>query len=92
MRRLIMALIVALALTGACGQLAAKKIATYGVAFYNLENLFDTINNNGKYDLEFSPKGSYRWDGKKYWSKIRNIGYSISQMTTRTTPDGPAVI
>ena len=92
MRRLITALIVSLALTGACGQLAAKKIATYGVAFYNLENLFDTINNNGKYDLEFSPKGFYRWDGKKYWSKIRNIGYSISQMTTRTTPDGPAVI
>lgn len=92
MRRLITALIVSLALTGACGQLAAKKIATYGVAFYNLENLFDTINNNGKYDLEFSPKGSYRWDGKKYWSKIKNIGYSISQMTTRTTPDGPAVI
>lgn len=92
MRRLITALIVSLALTGAAGQLAAKKIATYGVAFYNLENLFDTINNNGKYDKEFSPEGSYRWDGKKYWSKIKNIGYSISQMTTRTTPDGPAVI
>ena len=45
MRRLITALIVSLALTGAAGQLAAKKIATYGVAFYNLENLFDTINN-----------------------------------------------
>ena len=37
---------------------AQKKFATFGVAFYNLENLFDTINNNGKYDLEFSPAGS----------------------------------
>ncbi len=71
---------------------AQKKAAVYGVAFYNLENLFDTINNNGKYDKEFSPEGSNRWDGKKYWSKISNIGYSISQMTTRTTPDGPAII
>ncbi len=71
---------------------AQKKAAVYGVAFYNLENLFDTINNNGKYDKEFSPEGSNRWDGKKYWSKIRNLGYSISQMTTRTTPDGPAII
>ncbi len=37
-----------------------KRYATYGVAFYNLENLFDTINNNGKYDKEFSPSDSYR--------------------------------
>ena len=69
-----------------------KKVATFGVAFYNLENLFDTINNNGKYDLEFSPAGSRKWDGKKYWSKIKNLSYAISQMTTRTTPKGPAVI
>lgn len=69
-----------------------KKVATFGVAFYNLENLFDTINNNGKYDLEFSPAGSHKWDGKKYWSKINNLGYAISQMATKTTPIGPAVI
>ncbi len=69
-----------------------KMYRTFGVAFYNLENLFDTINNNGKYDFEFSPQGSYRWDGAKYWKKINNIAYSISQMTTKTTPIGPAVI
>lgn len=71
---------------------AQRRYATYGVAFYNLENLFDTINNNGKYDLEFSPKGGNRWDGYKYWKKIRNMAYAISQMTTATTPKGPAVI
>jgi len=69
-----------------------RKFNTYGVAFYNLENLFDTINNNGKYDLEFSPKGNNKWDGYKYWKKIRNMAYVISQMTTATTPKGPAVI
>lgn len=67
-----------------------RKVATFGVAFYNLENLFDTINNNGKYDLEFSPQGSRKWDGKKYWSKINRLAYTISQMTTKTTPLGPA--
>lgn len=92
MRRIHIALTLAVLLLGAAMAGAQKKAAVYGVAFYNLENLFDTINNNGKYDLEFSPAGSYRWDGKKYWQKIRNIGYSISQMTTRTTPDGPAII
>lgn len=69
-----------------------KKMQMFGVAFYNLENLFDTINNNGKYDLEFSPNGKNRWDSHKYWSKIKNLSYAISQMTTKATPMGPAVI
>lgn len=69
-----------------------KKLATYSVAFYNLENLFDTINNNGKYDFEFSPQGSHKWDGHKYRSKLNRLAYAISQLTTRLTPDGPAVI
>lgn len=69
-----------------------KQFMVLGVAFYNLENLFDTINNNGKYDLEFSPNGAKKWDGKKYWSKINNMAYSISQMTTKTMPMGPAII
>lgn len=69
-----------------------KKMQMFGVAFYNLENLFDTINNNGKYDVEFSPKGKNNWDGHKYRSKLHNLSYAISQMTTSATPMGPAVI
>lgn len=69
-----------------------KRARVFGAAFYNLENLFDTINNNGKYDLEFSPKGSRKWDGNKYWVKINNIAYAISQMKNKITPMGPAVI
>lgn len=69
-----------------------RKYKVYGVAFYNLENLFDTINNNGKYDLEFSPQGARRWDGRKYWSKINNLARAIASMKTATTPMGPAVI
>lgn len=70
----------------------AKGPQTYGVAFYNLENLFDTINNNGKYDREFSPEGDRKWDSRKYWSKINRLSYAISQLTTKTTPEGPAII
>lgn len=69
-----------------------KKMQMFGVAFYNLENLFDTINNNGKYDLEFSPAGKNVWNGHKYRSKLKNLSYAISQMTTTATPMGPAVI
>lgn len=94
LRKLAAFLAVALMLTGSVLPVRAqgKKVATFGVAFYNLENLFDTINNNGKYDLEFSPGGNRKWDGRKYWSKIKNMSYAISQMTTATTPMGPACI
>lgn len=76
----------------AYSQESKKQFRVYGVAFYNLENLFDTINNNGKYDLEFSPQGKNKWDGAKYRSKLHNLSYAISQLTTKTTPAGPAVI
>lgn len=73
-------------------QTQAKKYMNFGVAFYNLENLFDTINNNGKYDIEFSPEGKNKWDTHKFNSKLKNMSYTISQMKTKTTPDGPAMI
>ena len=64
-----------------------------GIAFYNLENLFDTIPNNPENrDEEFTPGGQRQWDGRKYWSKIHNLAYAISQFTTPTTPYGPAII
>ena len=71
---------------------ADYQYRVYGVAFYNLENLFDTINSNGSYDVEFSPKGARQWDSHKYWSKIHNMAYAISQLTSKTTPNGPAII
>ena len=72
---------------------AGKKMQAAGIAFYNLENLFDTIPNNPENrDLEFTPDGKNQWDGRKYWSKIHNMAQAISQFTTRTTPNGPAII
>ncbi|MDD6900745.1 MAG: endonuclease/exonuclease/phosphatase family protein, partial [bacterium] len=59
------ALVLALAIPFVCinAQEATSKkgYVMYGVAFYNLENLFDTINTNGTYDLEFSPNGARQW-------------------------------
>lgn len=69
-----------------------KRYNVYGVMFYNLENLFDTINSNGTYDLEFSPHGARQWNTDKYYKKLHNLAYAISQMTTPATPYGPAVI
>lgn len=69
-----------------------KKFIVRGIAFYNLENLFDTINSNGSYDLEFSPNGARQWNTQKYTLKISNMARVITNMVTSTTPNGPAAI
>ena len=71
---------------------AKKQYQVFGVAFYNLENLFDTINANGTYDLEYSPQGARKWNGMKYRNKIANLARAIASFTTPTTPNGPAFI
>jgi len=42
------------------------------VAFYNVENLFDTIDSSLD-DDEFLPGGARRWNSSKYFRKINNI-------------------
>lgn len=72
---------------------AFAQVQVAGIAFYNLENLFDTIPNNplGR-DLEYTPNGKNQWDSRKYNNKIEKLSYAISQLTTKTTPNGPAII
>ena len=90
---LVLALVAVLGLGSANAQEKKAGMQVAGIAFYNLENLFDTIPNNplGR-DAEFTPNGSRQWDGVKYWKKIHNMAYAISQMPTKTTPKGPAII
>lgn len=73
------------------GQKARYQV--FGVAFYNLENLFDTIPNNPLgLDAEFTPRGSRQWTGDRYKSKIKNLATAICNFPTSTTPNGPAFI
>lgn len=43
------------------------------VVFYNLENLFDTINDPDKHDEEFLPDGAKKWNSVKYQKKLSNM-------------------
>lgn len=62
------------------------------IAFYNIENLFDTINQENVIDEEFLPDGLNAWNSNKYWEKEKNIAEVISQIGTDMTPDGPAIL
>ena len=81
-----------------CGMLLSafaqeKKYSMYAVGFYNLENLFDTIHDEGKNDYEYLPQGTGRWNGLKYFSKLKNMSTVLSELGTDRLPNvGAAVI
>jgi len=69
-----------------------KRFALYGVSFYNLENLFDTIHDYRKNDYEFLPNGKNKWGTMKYTAKLKNMAKVISELCTDKHPMGAAVI
>ncbi|MBT8187932.1 MAG: endonuclease [Croceitalea sp.] len=50
------------------------------IAFYNLENLFDTKNNPYSLDDDFTPKGFKKWDNKRFFKKTRKLAKAISKI------------
>ena len=44
------------------------------VVFYNVENLFDTIDDKHKNDNEFLPGSEKEWGSERYQQKIANLG------------------
>ncbi|MCQ2348683.1 MAG: endonuclease/exonuclease/phosphatase family protein [Paludibacteraceae bacterium] len=65
-----------------------KDLQVRCIAFYNLENLFDTIHDEGKNDYEYLPDGGMKWTSLKYEHKIKNMAYAISQLGTDYDPRG----
>ena len=45
----------------------------FRIVFYNVENLFDTINEPGKNDDAFTPSGDRRWNSYRLDNKLNNL-------------------
>lgn len=61
---------------------ASAQSKRYTALFYNVENLFDTIQDPTIYDTEFIPSGNKEWNSAKYNKKLDNLEklfYSIAQ-------------
>jgi len=58
----------------------------FSIVFYNVENLFDTINSQGINDSDFTPEGRYNWDTEKYFDKIEKISEVLFTIDS-TFPD-----
>ncbi|MCB0458752.1 MAG: endonuclease [Flavobacteriaceae bacterium] len=64
----------------------------YTVAFYNLENLFDIYDDLDMLDDDFTPKGTKKWNAKKYSRKVKKMASVISQIGVKETGFPPAII
>ena len=69
-----------------------KTYKIHTVAFYNLENLFDTINDPNKFD-EYSPIMELKTDKDVvYKKKVRNMARVIAEIGKDVSNNSPAII
>lgn len=74
----------------AYSQQKTYKIRT--VAFYNVENLFDTINDPLKFDDDRTPDGKDKWTTKHYRDKVQKIAKVLSEIGSEKTNTSPDII
>src|SRR6476469_4926725 len=71
---------------------AQQAYKTAIVAFYNLENFYDTIDNPSINDEDFLPNGAKNYNSKIYHTKVEHLATVVSQIGTDINPDGAAFI
>ncbi len=65
----------------------AQNKTTIYVANWNVQNLFDTIDDPDKRDEEFTPSSEIRWTEEKLKIKLDNLAKVINEMNDCTGPD-----
>lgn len=62
------------------------------VAFYNLENLFDTVDNPETNDDDYTPQGRKKWNQYRYDQKIKKLSKAIAQIGENSTKKPPILV
>lgn len=65
---------------------AGLSAPRYRVAFWNVENLFDTENDTLANDDDFTPRGANRWSRRRYSAKLTHLCQTLVALAER--PDG----
>lgn len=69
-----------------------KKYLLRTIAFYNVENLFDTENDPFTFDDDRTPTGKDRWTEEKYEDKLKKLSFVISDIGREQSGISPAII
>jgi len=73
----------------------AQDMHTYRIrklAFYNLENLFDTVDDSLIFDDDRTPEGKYRWTVERYREKIAHLSAVLAEIGSTVSPYSPDLI
>lgn len=54
-----------------------RSLAGEAIVWYNVENLFDTIDDPRTNDADFLPDGDLRWNGKRYQRKLERLAQAL---------------
>ena len=92
MRRIHYSLVLSiLYLTVSFGQ-NSKTYKVNTIAFYNLENLFDTENDPITFDDDRTPEGKDHWTKEIYQDKLKNMARVIAEIGADVSGTTPAII
>ncbi len=69
-----------------------KGDSIYTIAFYNLENLFDTEDDPKTLDDDFTPSGFKKWSLKRYKRKLYKLAKTISEIGNEKTKTSPVLV
>lgn len=69
-----------------------KQYMVRSVAFYNTENLFDTINDPNVRDGDRTPTGEMRWNTELYTDHLNKIAKVIAEIGSDVTQKHPDII
>jgi predicted extracellular nuclease len=64
----------------------------YTIAFYNLENLFNTSDDKHTLDRDFTPNGKKKWTERRYRKKLNNLSNTISRIGKETALKPPVLV
>ncbi len=70
----------------------SKKYKIRTIAFYNVENLFDTIDQPVTFDDDFTPDGKNNYTSEVYYQKIEHISKVLFEIGRERAKTSPALI
>lgn len=82
----ILVVIITILICGFAG-ISVPRDGDFVVVSYNVENLFDTIDNPETADDEFTPTGERHWDSYRYHRKLKHLWKALAATTFDEFPD-----
>lgn len=71
---------------------AKKEFVPACIGFYNVENLFDTIDSPDINDIDFTPESPKQWNTARYQRKLERLARVIGDMGRDVHPEGVHVL